>query len=148
MAVGDRCDISAACTGLAALITPPEIGEGGAFWARSSIQDVPAAYTSDSLIMREGDPKDVKIRVGRSVSSDKAVGIDPDGHVLVAGGTRSGKSSFTYDVLQELMQRGDDAPGIFLVDPHLSLSDAFLQEVNDLPEPLRAKAIQRLRIIQ
>ena len=97
--------------------------------------------------MKEGDPKDTKIRVGRSVSSDKVVGIDPDGHVLVAGGTRSGKSSFTYDVLKELMQRGDDAPGIFLVDPHLSLSDAFLQEVNDLPEGLRAKAIQRLRII-
>jgi TraM recognition site of TraD and TraG len=129
---------------LAALITPPELGEGGGILARSSISDVPAAFPSRSLIMSAGDSK---IRVGSSVSTGEPIGIDPDGHVLVAGGTRSGKSSFTYDVLKQLILRGEDAPGIFLVDPHLSLSDAFLQEVNDLPGELREKAIQRLRII-
>ena len=129
---------------LASLITSPEIGEGGGILARSSIQDVPAAPASESLLVKPGD---TKIPVGKTINADQTVGIDPDGHVLIVGGTRSGKSSFTYDVLRELIQKGNNAPGIFLVDPHLSLSDAFLQEISGLPEPLRAKAVERLRII-
>ena len=43
--------------------------------------------------------------------------------------------------------RGEDAPGIFLADPHLSLSDSFLQAVDDLPPELRSQAVRRLRII-
>ncbi len=130
---------------LATLITPPELGEGGGLLARNFIQDVPAAHPSRPLIVTGSN--DPKISVGKSLSTGETVGIDPDGHVVVTGGTRSGKSSFTYDVLKQLIHRGDDAPGIFLVDPHLSLSDAFLQEVDNLPRDLREKAIKRLRII-
>jgi hypothetical protein len=46
-----------------------------------------------------------------------------------------------------LIQKGDDAPGIFLVDPHLSLADALLEVIHNLPEEQREKAIKRLRII-
>ena len=75
------------------------------------------------------------------------VGVDPDGHGLATGGSRSGKSSFVYSMLEQLIARGDDAPGIFLVDPHVSLADAFLDAIAQLPEEQRQKAIKRLRVI-
>src|SRR5690606_28202717 len=50
-------------------------------------------------------------------------------------------------MLSRLVEQGDDAPGIFLVDPHLSLSDGLLQFIHELPPEQRQKAIKRLRII-
>ena len=58
-----------------------------------------------------------------------------------------GKSSFVYSMLEQLIARGDDAPGIFLVDPHVSLADAFLDAIAQLPQERRQKAIKRLRVI-
>jgi hypothetical protein len=46
-----------------------------------------------------------------------------------------------------LIARGEEAPGIFLVDPHLSLADAFLDAIAQLPPSQREAAIRRLRII-
>jgi hypothetical protein len=81
------------------------------------------------------------------VAEDLPIGIDPDAHGLATGGSRSGKTSIAYAMLTQLIERGDEAPGIFLVDPHLSLSDSLLQLIHELPPDQRAKAIQRLRII-
>ena len=50
-------------------------------------------------------------------------------------------------MLEQLIARGDDAPGIFLVDPHVSLADAFLDAIAQLPEEQKQKAIKRLRVI-
>jgi len=52
-----------------------------------------------------------------------------------------------FAMLKQLIERGPDAPGIFLIDPHLSLADAFLQAIDELPPDLRAEGIRRLRII-
>ena len=35
------------------------------------------------------------------------VGLDPDGHGLATGGSRSGKSSFVFAMLEQLIARGD-----------------------------------------
>jgi hypothetical protein len=125
---------------LALLIAPPEQGEGSGIFARDTLQEVPAPPPSNAL-------RDAPLPIGRSVALGIPIGIDPDGHGLATGGTRSGKTSFAAAVLRELLKKGDDAPGIFLVDPHLSLSDSFLQAIHDLPEPARSKAIQRLRVV-
>jgi hypothetical protein len=125
---------------LAVLIAPPEASEGSGIFARDTIQDVPAPPPSKTL-------QNAPMPIGISIANRLPIGIDPDGHGLATGGTRSGKTSFAAAILRELLQKGDDAPGIFLVDPHLSLSDSFLQAVHELPEPQRKKAIQRLRVI-
>lgn len=125
---------------LAALIAPPEIGEGGGILSRAAILDVPTAFPSRAMI-------NASFKIGSSVNTGESVGIDPDGHAVVMGGTRSGKSSFVYDMLRQLTQRGKDAPGIFMVDPHLSLCDAFLQDIDELEGDLRKMAVQRLRIV-
>ena len=86
-------------------------------------------------------------KIGQSVAIGKPVGIDPDGHGLATGGSRSGKSSFVFAMLEQFISRGEEAPGIFLTDPHVSLADAFLDAIAQLPEEERQKAVKRLRII-
>lgn len=125
---------------LAALISPPQAGEGSGILDRSVRQDVPAPPPSQTL-------REAPFKIGVSSASGEAIGIDPDGHGLATGGSRTGKTSFAYNMLKRLIEKGDDAPGIFLVDPHLSLADAFLTIIDELPPEQRAKAIQRLRII-
>ena len=125
---------------LAALIAPPEIGEGSGMFDRDVIQDIPAPPPSQPLL-------DASFKVGSAVNTFQRVGIDPDGHGMATGGSRTGKTSFGSALLEQLVAQGDAAPGIFLVDPHLSLSDGFLQMVNDLPRGARKKAIQRLIVI-
>ncbi|NPV86287.1 MAG: TraM recognition domain-containing protein [Anaerolineae bacterium] len=125
---------------LAALFTPPQGGEISGIVRRSSRQDVPAPPPAQPLL-------DAPFKIGRAAATGEAVGIDPDGHGMATGGSRTGKSSFAYDMLVQLIQRGEDAPGIFLVDPHLGLADAFLTAVDSLPPPLREIGIRRLRVI-
>jgi hypothetical protein len=125
---------------LAGLIAPLQLGEGSGLLDRAVWQDVPAPPPSQPLL-------EAGFKVGTSVATGEWVGVDPDGHGLATGGSRTGKSSFTYAMLKQLIARGDDAPGIFLVDPHLSLADAFLDLVAQLPEGEREKAVQRLRVI-
>ena len=125
---------------LAGLIAPLQLGEGSGLLDRAVWQDVPAPPPSQSLL-------EAGFKVGTSVATGEWVGVDPDGHSLATGGSRTGKSSFIYAMLKQLIERGDDAPGIFLVDPHLSLADAFLDLVAQLPEGERKKAIKRLRVI-
>jgi hypothetical protein len=124
-------------TGLIAL---PEYGESSAVVDQDSLQSIPSPPPSQAIL-------EAPFRIGWSKATKEPVGIDPDGHGLVTGGSRTGKSSFAYAVLRQLLNLGDDAPGIFLADPHLSLADAFLLAVDELPELLRQKAIQRLRIV-
>jgi hypothetical protein len=90
---------------------------------------------------------DAGFKIGQSVATGALVGVDPDGHGLATGGSRSGKSSFVYSMLEQLIAKGDDAPGIFLVDPHVSLADAFLDAIAQLPEEQKQKAIKRLRVV-
>ncbi len=139
---------------VAALVTPPEAGEGSGVIDRDSRQDIPAPPPSRPLT--EAAFKVVAFsatKIGKSSATGEAIGVDPDGHGLVTGGSRTGKTSFAYALLERLIERGEDAPGIFLVDPHVSLADAFLpsrccaEAVNDLPEPQRSEGIRRLRII-
>jgi len=125
---------------LAGLIAPLQLGEGSGLLDRAVWQDVPAPPPSQPLL-------EAVFKVGTSVATGEWIGIDPDGHGLATGGSRTGKSSFTYTMLKQLIARGEDAPGIFLVDPHLSLADAFLDLVAQLPEGEREQAVQRLRVI-
>jgi len=125
---------------LAGLMAPLQLGEGSGLLDRAVWQEVPAPPPAQPLL-------EAGFKIGRSVATGELVGVDPDGHGLATGGSRSGKSSFVYSMLEQLIARGDDAPGIFLVDPHVSLADAFLDAIAQLPEEQRQKAIKRLRII-
>ena len=125
---------------LSGLIAPLQMGEGSGLLDRAVWQEVPAPPPSQPLL-------EAGFKIGQSVATGEMVGVDPDGHGLATGGSRSGKSSFVYSMLEQLIARGDDAPGIFLVDPHVSLADAFLDAIAQLPEEQRLKAIKRLRVI-
>jgi len=125
---------------IAALITPPQAGEGSGVIDRQVQQDVPAPPPSPALVS-------APFVIGEGVATGESIGVDPDGHGVIAGGSRTGKSSLVYVLLKQLIERGQDAPGIFLVDPHLGLADAFLQAVDDLPPDLREEGIRRLRVI-
>ena len=125
---------------LAGLIAPLQMGEGSGLLDRAVWQEVPAPPPSQPLL-------EAGFKIGQSVATGEMVGVDPDGHGLATGGSRSGKSSFVYSMLEQLIARGDDAPGIFLVDPHVSLADAFLDAIAQLPQEQRQKAIKRLRVI-
>ncbi|MBI3340110.1 MAG: TraM recognition domain-containing protein [Chloroflexi bacterium] len=125
---------------LAGLIAPLQLGEGSGLLDRAVWQEVPAPPPSQPLLEAE-------FKIGRSVATGEWVGVDPDGHGLATGGSRSGKSSFVFAMLEQLLACGDDAPGIFITDPHVSLADAFLDAIAQLPQEQRRKAIQRLRII-
>ena len=125
---------------LAGIIAPPEAGEGSGLIDRAFRQDVPAPPPSRTLV-------EAPFKIGKAVATDENIGVDPDGHGLATGGSRTGKSSFVFRLLKQLIESGDDAPGILLVDPHASLSDGFLHTIDQLPGDLRIKAIQRLRVI-
>ncbi|MBI5933807.1 MAG: TraM recognition domain-containing protein [Chloroflexi bacterium] len=125
---------------LAGLIAPLQLGEGSGLLDRAVWQDVPAPPPSQPLL-------EAGFKVGQSVATGELIGVDPDGHGMATGGSRSGKSSFVFAMLEQLLAPGDDAPGIFLVDPHVSLADAFLDAVAQLPDEKRKAALQRLRVI-
>jgi hypothetical protein len=125
---------------LAGLIAPLQMGEGSGLLDRAVWQEVPAPPPSQPLL-------EAGFKIGQSVATGEFVGVDPDGHGLATGGSRSGKSSFVFAMLEQLIARGDDAPGIFLTDPHVSLADAFLDAIAQLPDEQRQAAIKRLRII-
>jgi hypothetical protein len=125
---------------MAALIAPLQIGEGSGLLDRAVWQEVPAPPPSQPLL-------EAKFKIGSSVATGELVGVDPDGHGLATGGSRSGKSSFVFSMLEQLIARGEDAPGIFLTDPHVSLADAFLDAIAQLPDEQRKIAIKRLRIV-
>ncbi len=125
---------------LAGLIAPLQMGEGSGMLDRAVWQEVPAPPPSQPLL-------EAGFKIGQSVATGELVGVDPDGHGMATGGSRSGKSSFVFAMLEQLIVRGADAPGIFLVDPHVSLADAFLDAIAQLPEEQRQAAIKRLRII-
>ncbi len=125
---------------LAGLIAPLQMGEGSGLLDRAVWQEVPAPPPSQPLL-------EAGFKIGQSVATGELVGVDPDGHGLATGGSRSGKTSFVYSMLEQLIARGDDAPGIFLVDPHVSLADAFLDAIAQLPDVQRHKAIKRLRVV-
>src|SRR6266545_2620406 len=134
------CPITLSATDMATMVAPPEMGETSGVMAREVVQEIPAPPPSEPLL-------EAPFKVGTSVADDKLVGIDPDAHGVATGGSRSGKTSIAYSTLVQLIQEGDDAPGIFLVDPHLSLADGLLEVIHNLPEEQRKKAIKRLRII-
>ena len=125
---------------LAGLIAPLQLGEGSGLLDRAVWQEVPAPPPSQPLL-------EAGFKIGQSVATGELVGVDPDGHGLATGGSRSGKSSFVFAMLEQLIARGDNAPGIFLTDPHVSLADAFLDAIAQLPNEQRQAAIKRLRII-
>ncbi|MBK8420314.1 type IV secretion system DNA-binding domain-containing protein [Candidatus Villigracilis saccharophilus] len=125
---------------LAGLIAPLQLGEGSGLLDRDTTQEVPAPPPSQPLL-------EAVFKIGQSVATDEMVGIDPDVHGMATGGSRSGKTSFVFALLEQLIAQGHDAPGIFLTDPHVSLADAFLDAIAQLPEEQRLAAIKRLRII-
>jgi len=125
---------------LAGMVSPPEVGEISGLVDRDCIQTLPTPPASQPLL-------EAPFKVGRCCFDDAPIGIDPDAHAIFTGGSRTGKSTLAYQVLSRLLEQGADAPGIFLVDPHVSLADAFLQAADNLPPDLRAEAIRRLRII-
>jgi hypothetical protein len=134
------CPITLSAPDMAAMVAPPEMGETSGVMARDVVQEIPAPPPSEPLL-------EAPFKVGTSIADDKPVGIDPDAHGVAIGGSRSGKTSIAYSTLVQLIQQGDDAPGIFIVDPHLSLADGLLEVIHNLPAEQREKAINRLRII-
>lgn len=134
------CAMPLSASDLAALVSPPQSGEGSGVLDRSVRQDVPAPPPSLPLT-------EAPFKIGVSSATGEWIGVDPDGHGLATGGSRTGKTSFAYAMLKRLIEKGDDAPGIFLVDPHLSLADALLTAIDELPAAQRELAIKRLRII-
>lgn len=134
------CPITLSATDMATMVAPPEMGETSGVMARDVVQEIPAPPPSEPLL-------EAPFKVGTSVADDKPVGIDPDAHAVAIGGSRSGKTSIAYSTLVQLIQKGDDAPGIFLIDPHLSLADGILEFIHNLPAEQRENAIKRLRII-
>jgi hypothetical protein len=125
---------------LARVIAPAEGSDHAALLAPDSVQPVPQPEPSTALI---GAP----IPIGRDPGSGAALGIDDAGHTLVAGGSRTGKSSAVYWMLRRMVACPGSAPGLFLVDPHGSLADGLLDFIDRLPEPDRAAAVRRLRIV-
>lgn len=134
------CTLTLSGGDLATIVSPPETGETSGVMARDTVQEIPAPPPSTPLI-------EAPFKVGESVAGDERIGIDPDAHGVASGGSRSGKTSIAYSILTQLIEKGEDAPGMFLVDPHLSLADGVLQFIHDLPAEKRAVAIKRLRII-
>ncbi|MBU0511497.1 MAG: hypothetical protein KJ638_07335, partial [Chloroflexi bacterium] len=122
------------------LITPPQAGEGSGIIDQDVRQDIPTPPPSRTLV-------EAPFKIGIATATGESIGVDPDGHGLAVGGSRTGKSSFVNVLLKQLIQRGEDAPGIFLVDPHVGLTDSFLQAIDNLPPALRSEGIKRLRII-
>ena len=47
---------------------------------------------------------------------------------LATGGSRTGKSSVMFGLLEQLIARGPDAPGIFLADPHRRYRTVFSRQ--------------------
>jgi len=125
---------------LAVMLRPPHRGDPSALFAADFREDAPAPPPTAAL-------RHAPLLVGRAVATGEPVGIDPDGHGLVVGGSGTGKSSSIFALLRSLVRQGDDAPGLFLVDPHLSLADAFLAEIDRLPPERRAAALERLVVI-
>ena len=129
---------------IASLISPPEKGEGTGIFDREAIQQVPAPPSTVPLI-----DNNQGIKVGISVEDEnKTILVDKFGHGIAVGGSQSGKSTLALNLLVQLAQLGDQAPGMLVIDPHLSLADSFLQAVHDLPPGLREIAIKRLRVHQ
>jgi hypothetical protein len=124
------CPITLSATDMAAMVAPPEMGETSGVMAREVVQEIPAPPPSEPLL-------EAPFKVGISIADDKLVGIDPDAHGVAIGGSRSGKTSIAYSTLVQLIQQGDEAPGIFLVDPHLSLADGLLEAIHNLPDEQR-----------
>ncbi|WP_376792735.1 hypothetical protein [Thermoflexus sp.] len=124
---------------LAELLAPPETGEPTAVLDPEGIAEVPAPPPSAAL-------RSAPLIVGRAVATGEPVGIELDAHGMVIGGSRSGKSSFAFAVLRAALEQ-EDPPGILLIDPHRSLADAFLDAIDRLPPSRRARAIQRLRVL-
>ena len=134
------CARPMAASDLAALLAPPEFGEGSGMVDGQSRQEVVAPPPSRALV-------EAPFRIGTAVATAEPVGVDPDGHGLAIGGSRSGKSSFAFALLRQLLAAGEAAPGLFLVDPHLSLADSLLSAVDSLPEAQRRAAVARLRVL-
>jgi hypothetical protein len=74
---------------LAGLIAPLQLGEGSGLLDRAVWQEVPAPPPSQPLL-------EAGFKIGQSVATGELVGVDPDGHGLATGGSRSGKSSFVF----------------------------------------------------
>lgn len=124
---------------LAPVLAPAESGNPASTLHPDVQLAVPSPPPSRAL-------REARFQIGHAIAGGERVGIDPDGHGLIVGGSGSGKSSLVYGLLEQLLE-DDDPPGLFLIDPHVSLADAFLTAVHELPPERRKEAIQRLRII-
>ncbi len=122
---------------VAALIVPTGEVDISAILSADHRDDAPAARPTQALAH-------APLIIGRAVATQEPVGIDPDAHGLIIGGSGTGKSSAVYAILERLLEEPEDAPGLLLVDPHLSLADAFLSALDHLPPARRQIALQRL----
>jgi hypothetical protein len=105
---------------LAPWLTPPARAELAAWLSPASRLDMPAPPAAPG---RPG-----ALILGRAVATGEPVGVDPDAHMLVVGGTRTGKSSAAFRLIRSLMDQ-PDPPGLWLFDPHLTLAYAVLAEL-------------------
>ena len=81
--------LSLSAADVATVVSPPEMGETSGVMAGDVIQEIPAPPPSEVLL-------NAPFKVGTSVANDKLVGIEPDGHGVATGGSRSGKTSIAY----------------------------------------------------
>ena len=125
---------------IAAMIAPLENGSGAGMLAEPFIQSLPAPPPTEIL-------RKAPMKLGFSAATGDGIGISDTGHSLIVGGSRSGKSSAVFNLLRSRLEDVHSGPGLFLVDPHGSLADAFLHCIDQLPPAERQRAIQRLRVI-
>ena len=125
---------------LAVMLRPSHRADPSALLAEAFREEAPAPPPTRAL-------RQAPLHIGTAVATGEPVGIDPDGHGLIVGGSGTGKSSAIFGLLRSLTRDIDRAPGLLLIDPHLSLADAFLTEIDRLPDPARSKALDRLLVI-
>lgn len=94
------------------------------------LQDVPAPPPSPSLVSAPFD-------IGESVATGERIGVDPDGHGVIAGGSRTGKSSLVYVLLKQSTEHGQDAPLGQLAGKYGNCSQGWVTEV---VSPIMSKA--------
>lgn len=91
-----HCTVPLPASQVAALLTPAEAGDPAAVLHPETRMDVPSPPPSQAL-------RTARLQGGRAIAGDGPVGIDPDGHGVFVGGSRSGKSSLAYALLTQLL---------------------------------------------
>jgi len=99
---------------------------------RTIIQDVPAPPPSRPLVLGT-------FKIGISPATGEEIGVDPDGHGVATGGSRTGKSSVMFGILEQLIKLGPDALASFWPIPISLFQTAFFKQLMTCPQNFAVK---------